>query len=471
MSNNRAKYLFKNTAIFTIGSFATKIVNFILIPLYSFVLSAEEYGTIDLVATVCFIAVPIITLNITESVMRFNLDPGVNRDQITKVGLYILAFSALIGLCIIPICSMFDQISDLKYLIYFYVITNASNQVLLSNLRGREQLISYSVCSVLNTFLIALFNIIFLVFLKLQLPGFLLAYILSNTVVSICAFILGKSYRAILARFEYDKFITMIKYSVVLIPNSFMWWIMNSSDHLMVTSMVGVAANGIYAMSYKIPNLISTFTGIFNQAWQYSAIKENGSNDEAAYNNKVFKVMISIVMLIGISIMTIVKPFFRFYLSKEYFSAWKYTPFLIIGSVFMTLGTFMSTSYNVHKDNKGFLFSGMIGAFLNLVLNFILIPTIGVYGAAMATCLSYISVFVYRYFDTKKYIKYNIIIKEFYIGVILLILSAVLVYFESILSTIFQVLIFLISMCLFKDAWAPILFKVIRKVKDNDYSM
>ena len=63
---------------------------------------------------------------------------------------------------------------------------------------------------------------------------------------------------------------------------------MNSSDHVMVTSMIGVAANGIYAISYKLPNLISIITGIFNQAWSYSAIREEESSDSDEYTNRVF---------------------------------------------------------------------------------------------------------------------------------------------------------------------------------------
>lgn len=66
------------------------------------------------------------------------------------------------------------------------------------------------------------------------------------------------------------------------------------------------------------------------------------------------------------------------------------TPFLIIGCVYLTLGTFMATSYTVHKDSFGYLFSGSFGAVFNILLNFILIPVIGVYGAALATCISYI---------------------------------------------------------------------------------
>lgn len=120
---------------------------------------------------------------------------------------------------------------------------------------------------------------------------------------------------------------SMAKYSVVLIPNTFMWWIMNSSDRVMVTSMIGVAANGIYAVSYKLPSLVSTLTGIFNQAWSYSAIREDGSEDENEYNNRVFNRLVSIVMLLSIMLLTIIKPFLKLYVGESYYEAWRYTPF------------------------------------------------------------------------------------------------------------------------------------------------
>ena len=49
----------------------------------------------------------------------------------------------------------------------------------------------------------------------------------------------------------------MLTYSIAFIPNTFMWWIMNASDRVMVSAMIGTAANGIYSVSYKIPGLVS----------------------------------------------------------------------------------------------------------------------------------------------------------------------------------------------------------------------
>ena len=149
----------------------------------------------------------------------------------------------------------------------------------------------------------------FLVFLKLGVKGYLLAYIIANMIVAVYALIIGKGYKAIFRNLDKFKMFEMLKYSVVLIPNSFMWWIMNSSDHLMVTSMLGTAANGIYAISYKLPTLISTVTGIFNQAWSYSAIREENAEDINSYTNRIFKYMIGVIMLVGIGMMTFIKLF------------------------------------------------------------------------------------------------------------------------------------------------------------------
>lgn len=78
MGNSRNSYLIKNTIIFTLGNLGSKLISFFLIPLYTNALTTAEYGVVDLVATVGTVAVPLLTLNICESVMRFALDEDAN---------------------------------------------------------------------------------------------------------------------------------------------------------------------------------------------------------------------------------------------------------------------------------------------------------------------------------------------------------------------------------------------------------
>ena len=470
-SESRGRYLAKNTAIFAIGNVASRLISFFLVPLYTNILTTAEYGVVDLVNTLCTVLAPILILNINEAVMRFALDKGANYKKIMSTGLTVFVGAILFGILVIPASSLFSEVAPYSTYIYFYTVTLAGSQLFLCYLRGKENIAFYSVGSVLQTMTIALFNILFLAVLHKGIKGYFLAYIISNIITILFAFIAG-NVREVIRNYKFDIKLTkeMAAYSVVLIPNTFMWWIMNSSDRVMVTSIIGVAANGIYAVSYKLPSLVSTMTGIFNQAWSYSAIREDGAEDENEYNNIVFNRLISIVMLLSIALLTIVKPFLRLYVGMDYYSAWEYTPFLIIGSAYLTLATFMATSYTVHKDSSGYLFSATFGAVLNIVLNFLLIPIIHVYGAAFATCISYIAVFAFRLIHTKKYIKYDIKNKEFIGGSVLLILSSISLFLDNYFGVIIQSIILLLAVWLYAKTWIPIVRQIAKKIagrKDN----
>ena len=99
--------------------------------------------------------------------------------------------------------------------------------------------------------------------------------------------------------------------------------------------MIGAAANGIYAVSYKLPSLVNTVSVVFNQAWNYSAIRENESEDRDAYNNRVYNGVVAISVISGVGLMAIMKLFLKIYVARNYYEAWKYTPYLIVGYVFL----------------------------------------------------------------------------------------------------------------------------------------
>lgn len=465
-NKGRAKYLAQNTFIFALSNIATKAITFFLVPIYTAVLSTYEYGVVDLTSTVITIAVPLATLNICEAVMRFALDKDADKDKITQVGTNVYLIGCVIAILVIPICSFFENLSSYSVLIYLYLIAMAGSQLYLCDLRGKELLFQYSIGNILQTLLVAVFNIIFLIVFKMGVAGYFMAYTIASFITMIYALVIGKGYKTFqLKKIDRPLFKSMAKYSVVLIPNSFMWWIMNSSDRIMVSAMVGVAANGIYAISYKLPSIVSIAASVFNQAWSYSAIKEEGAKDETKFNNSILVYLISVSMLLGIVLCTFIKPFLKIYVSDAYYEAWKYTPFLIIGCVYMTLGSFMATSYTVHKDSFGFLFSAMFGAIFNIAFNYVLIPHIQVYGAALATCVSYILVFVFRLVHTRKYLKYNIKNKEFIFGSIMLFASSTLMFVDNIYGQIAQVIILALSTVFYGRSEKKLILKLCLALK------
>lgn len=425
----RKKYLAKNTALFALNSIGTRIINFLLVPLYTNVLSTSQYGEVDLVATIAVIIVPLITLNIGEAVMRFALDENANIDSIVDIGCFFTLISLLTGAIIFPLLYLFSSIKVPPVYVYLYCVTQGLFSTTSCVLRGEEKLFDYAICNILNTILTAGFNILLLVVFHKGVPGYFLAYILAYICASIYAGIRGNIKRY-LHSFHVDWKLSkkMVAYSIVLVPNSLMWWIMNSSDRIMVTSMIDIEANGVYAISYKIPSAMAALSTVFNQAWMYSAIHEENSKDSVEFNNKMLTLLSRFLFLTITFLLLILRPFLKIYVSENYYSAWEYTPYLLVGYYFMTIGTFLSTSYTVHKDSKGFLISGTVGAITNIVMNYFLIPVMGVSGAALATCISYISVFIYRYFNIQKYMKLSVFDRE-KIGIyIYIVILAVLEY-------------------------------------------
>ena len=453
-NNERGKYLAKNTIIFTLGNLGTKLIQFFLVPLYTNVLSTADYGVVDLVTTIGMVLAPILLLNINDGVMRFALDKGADFNKIMSIGLAAFIFCLITGLVIFPIGNISNQLGNYSSYIYFYTISYAGNLLFFGYLRGTEKLLQFSIGNIINAMLIASFNIFFLVIIKTGIAGYFLSYTLANFICCIYAFIVG-NVKEVILNFKLDKelMIKMLKYSVVLIPNTFMWWIINSSDRVMITSFIGNSANGIYAISCKIPTLLSTIVTIFNTAWSYSAIKENDSYDRDEYNNSVYNGLVMLSVVIGAAMMLVMKPFLAVYVSKMYYKAWMFTQYLVVGCVFLSIASFLGAYYTVNKDSKGFLYSSSVAAAINLALNYLLIPKIGIAGAALATAISYIAVFLYRAVDTKKYIFINVFSKKHLVSYILLMLIGCSMFIEGLMSYLLMIIIYIVILIIYKETW------------------
>lgn len=453
-NNERGKYLAQNTIIFTLGNLGTKLIQFFLVPLYTNVLSTADYGVVDLVTTIGMVLAPILLLNINDGVMRFALDKGADFNKIMSIGLAAFIFCLITGLVIFPIGNISNQLGNYSSYIYFYTISYAGNLLFFGYLRGTEKLLQFSIGNIINAMLIASFNIFFLVIIKTGIAGYFLSYTLANFICCIYAFIVG-NVKEVILNFKLDKelMIKMLKYSVVLIPNTFMWWIINSSDRVMITSFIGNSANGIYAISCKIPTLLSTIVTIFNTAWSYSAIKENDSYDRDEYNNSVYNGLVMLSVVIGAAMMLVMKPFLAVYVSKMYYKAWMFTPYLVVGCVFLSIASFLGAYYTVNKDSKGFLYSSSVAAAINLALNYLLIPKIGIAGAALATAISYIAVFLYRAVDTKKYIFINVFSKKHLVSYILLMLIGCSMFIEGLMSYLLMIIIYIVILIIYKETW------------------
>lgn len=409
MNESRSRYLLGNTLIFGISNFGTKLISFFLVPLYTYTLTVSDYGTADLITSITIVLAPILTLGLSDAVMRFPLDEGSDHNKILTVGIAAVFFASVAGLIILPLASRYREISEYAPLMYLYCVSTASMSMFQAFLRGTERLREFAISNILCTLFTAGFNILFLVIFEWGVSGYLLAYSLAMLLTTIYSIAVGGVILRLKAlKFDKTTFIQMAKYSIPLIPTVFMWWIISSFDRIVVAAMLGTVANGLLAVAYKLPSIISVISNTFTQAWSYSAIREDGSDDRDAYSSFVFNRLVAAAGMITALLLAVIQPVTSLYVSADFASAWHYSAWLLVANFFMTVGNFLGAFYTAHKDGIGFLVSSAIGACLNALVLFILVPVVGLYGSVIASLSCYVVVFIYRYKDTRKYASISI---------------------------------------------------------------
>lgn len=398
--SQRLKYLLKNIGILTISNFASKILVFILVPLYTSVLTTGEYGTYDLLVSMVSMIFPILTLNIVDAVMRFCMDRSNSKKDIAIIGIkYIIVSIGVVGLflLIIYIFDFFPIITQYVPYLFLYYMSYVLNQYFLQLAKGHERVKDMGVAGIASTVVMLFANIFCLFVLKMGLIGFFIANILGQFIPVIYYFIRLKYWKYIeFVRSNKKLEKEMLIYCVPLITTVLGWWINNAADKYIVAVICGLAANGILSVAYKMPNILHTLHSIFIQAWQISAVKEFGENKAAEFYGRIFLYLNIILTIVCAGLIVLSKPLASILYSKEFYVAWQYVPFLLISSIFNSASGLIGSILSAKKDSKAMALSAVYGAIANIILNIIFVKLAGIQGATVATLVSSIVIYAYR---------------------------------------------------------------------------
>lgn len=414
--------IFKNFFIFFLGNFGSKIVSFIMLPFYTSYLTTTQYGTIDLVNSVVLLFAPLITLGIADAIFRFIMSKDYDSISVFTIGISI----NMIGWIILAILSIFfSKLIGFNYFnILLAILLSNTLYSLLSNFaKANNKLYVYSLLGLLQTIIFVCLNVIFIKYQSYGIIGYFASNIISNTVCILLYIFILKIWKYInIKKIDKKTFIAMIKYSLPLIPTTLSWWIIMLSDRYMITYFLGVSENGIYAIANKIPTILNTIVVIFVQAWQISSIsmyEKDSSQLESFYSLSIdYYELLNFIL--G-SILIFVSPFIMNILVKgNYSSGWVVVPFLIISIIFSSLSGYVAAIFSAFKKNIVVCTSVLIGALINIMLNYFFIPYAGILGAAIASSVGYMSVFIIRMIYSRKIINYNISYKKLSINIILI---------------------------------------------------
>ena len=407
---NKYQKLVTNTVLFALGTFGSKLLVYLLMPFYTRVLTPTDYGTSDLIVQMSNLISPIISVGITNGIIRFGLDAAYDKRQVFSTGFFTTLLGALVFVLFWPLLTGLEidgraLFGEHTAYIYAYVIMSTLRAVCSQFIRAMKRVRLYTIDGVLSTLTVVLFNILFLSGFKLGIHGYLLATILSDFLSVLFLFWANDLGRFLGLRYlRRNPVVPMLRYSIPMIPNTVFWWVTNVSDRYMVAWLIDEASNGLYAASYKIPTIVTLVSGIFMDAWQISAVSEYKRSREKFFS-KVFASYQAIVFLVMSGLILCAKLIMFLMVAPDYYDAWKYVPFLVLATGFSCLVTFLGSIYMVQKNSPMALFTTVVGAVANVVANLALIPDYGPGGAAFATFLSYLVVLILRGITTRRYIR------------------------------------------------------------------
>lgn len=453
---NKYKYLLKNIGLMTISNFGSKILSFLLVPLYTNVLSTEEYGIYDFYAITVFLLTPILSLNIVEAVLRFSLDSKKDKTKIFTIGFY----KCIVAVCICSILIIINMTLNVvdvlnKYPLFFilYFTLSLFSDLILQYARGLERLKDVAIAGIISSITMLCFNVLLLVVFNWKLKGFFIANCLSFFSVIVFLSLRIKIWQSILLKSDL-KIIKreMISYSTPMILNSIGWWINNVANKYIVIFLCGVAANGIFSVAYRIPSILVLFQTIFNQAWTVSAVKEFDKNNSSFYLNIYNAYNMGMVIVCSILIL-FNKTIAYILFANDFYLAWQYAPFLMLAVVFNSLAVLLGGIFSAAKKSEVYAKTTMIGAVVNIVLGLILVFGMGVIGAAIATMIANIIVWLMRLKETKKIIQFDINIKLHIISYIILLIQVVIILFieKTWLMIILELSCLILIIMLYKD--------------------
>lgn len=423
------KYLLKNMGLLTISNFGSKVLSFLLVPLYTSLLTTSEYGTYDLYVVTISLLTPILSLSIVNGVMRFTLDKDSDKTQTFSIGLIGSTRAVIIFIAMVAVNYIFNIIPTFnEYPLYFilYFASSIYYSLIASFARGLDKVTDYAVAGLIDSAVMLSLNVLFLAVLHMGLSGYFLANCLSKIIPIVYLMLRLRVYKYIrLTKMNKSLKQDMERYSKPLIFNTIAWWINNVSDRYIVTWLCGTSANGIYSVAYKIPSVINVFQSIFSEAWTLSAVKEYDEGSEDFYT-EVYNLYNFGLVFVCSALIVADQLCAKILFAKDFYTAWQYAPFLMISVLFGALSGLIGGIFSAAKDSKIFAKTTVAGACVNTVLNIALVYFMGPVGAAIATLVSYFLVWIARVKSVKKLVTFNINLKKDFTAYLLLLAQAII---------------------------------------------
>lgn len=406
MAHSRGKEFLNTFSIYAVGTVGAKLIAFALMPLYTFYLAKEDMGYFDISITLIMLLVPFATFDLRDGAFRFLIDktcPHPPKEVIS----YIVKTLARNSVIIVILSAIgYVYLSHLSFypILVATLIAYSCYEVIIQVVRGMGHTKLFVTIGIINTALILLLSILFLVVLKWGV----LSIFLANLISRIISLLIIEWRLKLIPLFihnhkECSKDVgkELLKYTIPLLPNVLAWWAIESSSKIFIVQYLGLGENGIFAVAIKFSNILQIAASIFYQTWQETAIKEMNSNDHNRFFSKIFNnyfFLLSCTVLLATLALRLIYPYI---VAESYQESYIYIYPLFIAVQLHAISSFLDLAYQCSRKTYRGLPSIISTAILSIVLYYFTVTRWGLMGVSISLILSYGYLMIYRLFDTR----------------------------------------------------------------------
>ncbi len=408
---SRTKDLSKNVVLVAIGNSGSKLLGLIMMPLYTRWLAPADFGVSDMIFVYVTMLINIVTFNISEAV--FVLPHGVDIKK--QKGYFSSGFIFLITclfltliISVVIFLGFRDSFEDVffKYSLFIGILltTNALQNYVQQFTRSIHRMDVFSFTGLIHSVTVVLLSFMFIP--SLGVEGYIICMTLGHLIAFLYALLASKSYNYIkINAFNNQYLKDMLQYSIPLIPNVMVWWLISSLNRPIMEKYVGLAGIGLFAVSNKFPSIVNMIFGFFQQAWIVTVLDEFKKPDFSMYYNKILNAVFLIQITLVFLMVYISTLLVRVFAAPEYYEAWVYVPILSLAVLFTNISAYTGTVFSATRQSKYYFYSSMIGAIVAIILNFLLIPSLQIWGAGLSILFAHFASAVSRCIYSSRIVK------------------------------------------------------------------
>ena len=273
----------------------------------------------------------------------------------------------------------------------------------LQFVRGLGESVKYTVASFISATTTTILNVIALVILKMGLQGLFVSTLSAQIVTLIYLIFASKCWEYISPKnIHLSIFKSVGTYSIPLIPNNLAWWVVNASDRTIIAHFLTTAANGIYSVANKFPNVFISFYNILNLSWTETVSLHYGDEDRDEFLTETMTSLFKLFAAACFGIVACMPFVFPIMVNLKYSAAYNQILILMYAMLFRVLVGLYSCVYVAQKNAKKIAYTSISAAIINIAVDLILINKIQVFAASLSTLIAFLSMFIVRYIDVNK---------------------------------------------------------------------